>query len=63
VSDYDAYPDHPLNGVPQAVLEAARKVTAEAGRWKDLDPEVADALADAVVMAVLPSLREWLAIG
>lgn len=60
VSDYDAYADHPLSGVPQAVLDAARRVTADAVREKDLDPDVADALADAVVMAVLPPIREWL---
>jgi hypothetical protein len=60
VTDYAAYPDHPLNGVPQAVLDAARQVTADAVREKDLDPDVADALADAVVMAVLPPIRDWL---
>lgn len=60
MNDYNAYSDHPLNAVPQAVLDAARRVTADAVREKDLDPDVADALADAVVMAVSPPLRNWL---
>jgi hypothetical protein len=60
VNEYDAYADHPLNGVPQAILDAARRVMADAVREKDLDPDVADALGDAVVMAVLPHFCDWM---
>jgi hypothetical protein len=60
VNDYDGFPNHPLNGVPDAVLQVAREVTAEAVRCKDVDPDIADALADAVISAALPALKAWL---
>lgn len=56
---YDAYPDHPLCGVPQEILDAAREVMAGAAEWKDVDPEMVEPLADAVVAA----LRPWLPVG
>lgn len=49
---YDAYPDHPLYGVPQEVLDAAREVMAEAVECHDVSAELADPLADAVVMSM-----------
>lgn len=46
---YDAYPDHPLNGVPQEVLDVARIATDAAEMTKDLYEGHSRALADAVV--------------
>lgn len=63
MTDYAAYPEHPLHGVPHEVLSAARRVTVDAARWRDLDPDVAEPLADAVVAASLPAIREWLKRG
>jgi len=60
VNDYNDFPNHRLYGVPAAVLQAAREVTAEAVRYKDVDPDIAEALADAVISAALPALKEWL---
>lgn len=56
---YAAYPDHPLTNVPLEVLDAARKVMFDAAIWKDVAPGMADPLADAVVIALLP----WLNTG
>jgi len=53
VTLYDNYPNHPLNGVPQRVLNPAREVMAGAVVWKDVAEEAADPLADAVTMALL----------
>lgn len=58
--DYAQYADHPLHGVPDAVLIAAREQMAATAMWERLDPEEADSIADAMVLAVLPSMREWL---
>jgi len=57
---YAEYPEHGLHDVPLALLEAGRAAMAEAARYGDVDPELADALADAVVMAVMPAARAWL---
>ncbi len=57
MNDYDAFPNHPLNGVPDAVLQAARGATADAVRYKDLDPDIPDGLADAVISAAYPQSR------
>lgn len=46
---YDAYPDHPLYGVPEETLEVAREVLRGGVLTKDVEEEHADALADAVV--------------
>lgn len=53
---YDEFPDHPLHGVPQAVLDAARAQVASAVAYNDVDAQIADPLADAVVAALLPWL-------
>lgn len=55
--DYAKYPDHPLCGVPQEILDAAREVLDGAVVWKDIADEHAHPLADAVVMNLLPWLR------
>ncbi len=52
-------PPHPLAHVPPRVLAAARKVLADAVVEKDVDPEVADPLADAVVAVVAPFVQSW----
>lgn len=49
MTEYDAYPDHPLCGVPQEVLDVARKPVRDAAERHDVDSDVADPIADAVV--------------
>lgn len=61
MSRYDDYPNHPLHGVPEEVLKAGRSATREAIITNDIEPTHADAIADAVIMAALPKLTEWLA--
>ena len=58
--DYAAFPGHSLHDVPLEVLQAARRVMDEAARQGDVDPELAQPLADAVVMGCLPAIRSWL---
>ena len=50
---------HPLAGIPQEVLDAARRVLNEAKELGDLDEgrQDTDPIADSVVMALLPWLR------
>jgi hypothetical protein len=55
---YSKYPQHVLRDVPQEMLDAARSVLAAATPWKDVDAEMAEPIADAVVAA----LRPWLLI-
>ncbi len=54
---------HPLARVPQHVLDAARAVMASGVETKDVDPEVADPLADAVIAAIVPFVPQWLRPG
>lgn len=56
---YAEVPDHPLNGVPQDVLDAARVPMCEALTTKDVNVENAYPLADAVLSAALPALLRW----
>lgn len=56
-TDYAAYPDHPLHGVPDEILQAARDMMRGAVIWGSVDTQMADPLADAVVMAVTPWLK------
>lgn len=49
---YDNDPAHPLFMVPPEVLRIARQVLDDAAEYKDVDPESAHPLADAVVMAI-----------
>lgn len=56
-NQYDDYPDHPLHGIDNKILEAARRVMRDAVTWKDVDPEMAEPLADAVVMNLLPWIQ------
>jgi hypothetical protein len=58
---YDSIPGHPLCGVPSAALDAARSVTQDAAAWKDVDPDQAEAIADAVLAASMPAIRAWCA--
>jgi hypothetical protein len=51
--DYAKYPEHVLNGVEQAILDAARRATNDAADVGDLDPELAHPLADAVVLRII----------
>jgi hypothetical protein len=58
--EYAQYPDHSLHDVPLVVLEAARDVMREAAGLRDVDADLAEPLADAVIMSALPLLRQWL---
>lgn len=50
-TEYDEYPEHPLAGVPQAVLDVARSVLDQAVDLGDVpDRSEAHPIADAVVM-------------
>jgi len=46
---YDAYPDHPLCGIPQMVLDVARATLHEHAREIRMDPEDVEPIADAIV--------------
>ena len=50
--------DHPLKNVDPAILAAARLPLEAAVTWKDVHPDMAEPIADAVVMALLPWLKE-----
>lgn len=57
-------PGHPLHEVPEVVLWAARNELEQAEMWGSLrsdDDCTRDSIADAVVVAVLPELKKWLA--
>lgn len=49
---YDGTPGHPLAGVPQEVLNAARDVLIAATHSHDVDAELAEPIADSVVAAL-----------
>ena len=44
---------HPLAGVPQHILDAARNFMDDAADCGDIDPDMAHPLADAVVQSVV----------
>lgn len=48
--DYAKWPEHPLNGVPQRVLDHARLALDDAVVTKDVDDTHAHPIADAVVL-------------
>jgi len=54
MSRYDDYPDHPLCGFPESVLEVARESLQGAVEWGDISEDMRDPIADAMVMALLP---------
>lgn len=58
---YDAYPSHALHGVPDRVLDAGRSALREVAEIIGVDVPDVDAVSDSIIMAALPSLREWLA--
>ncbi len=49
---YDDYPDHPLCGVDQEILDCARESIYPAVKTKDVDADMADPIADGVVSAL-----------
>ena len=49
--------DHPLKNVDPKILEAARAETAGWVVWKDIPPDMAEPMADSMVMALLPWLQ------
>lgn len=49
---YSDVPGHPLQYVPLAILSVAREVLMRATQYKDVDPELGEALADSVVLAL-----------
>ncbi len=53
MSRYDEIPGHPLCGVPDQVLDAARQATQEAVEYGDLDAEHSEPIADSVVLKIL----------
>lgn len=56
-NDYSVLPSHPLHRVPAEVLEAARARLREVADYRDVDPELAEPIADSVVAALLEWLR------
>ncbi len=57
--DYAKYPDHDLRDVPLVILEAGRAYMRSAASLGDVAEEDAQPLADAVIGAALPFIREW----
>lgn len=57
---YAEYPGHDLHDVPLVVLEAGRACLRLAATYKDVDDDLAEPIADAVIMKVLPVIRDWL---
>lgn len=55
-NDYANYPSHPLYNVPEEILDAARQELRGAAFCGDVDSDLADPIADAVVMSLLPWL-------
>jgi hypothetical protein len=58
--EYAKYADHDLHDVPLVVLEAARTYMRQAASLGDVAEEDAEPLADAVIAAALPIVRQWL---
>ena len=56
-SRYAAFPAHPLAKIRQRVLEAAHRAMYEAVDAKDVEPGMAEPIADMVVMDLLPWLK------
>jgi hypothetical protein len=56
-SRYASWPNHPLAGIRQSVLEDAHRVLLDAVDCKDVAPGMAEPIADAVVMKLLPWLK------
>lgn len=50
---YDDYPEHVLYGVPQDVLDVARRAMEGPVVWKDVDPDMAEPIADSIVAAFI----------
>ncbi|MET8837999.1 hypothetical protein ABZV78_29375 [Micromonospora sp. NPDC004540] len=58
--EYAKYPDHDLHDVPLIVLEAARTYMRQVGSLGDVAEDDAGPLADAVIAAAMPVVRQWL---
>lgn len=59
---YDAYPEHPLAGVPQPVLDAVRSGLRQCSVREVpddilVDPAELESIADAVLMQALPAIN------
>lgn len=57
---YAEYPHHDLREVPLVVLEKARAYMRLAATYNDVDEDLAESIADAVIAEVLPLIREWI---
>lgn len=55
-NDYSQLPDHPLHAVPEPVLTAARTAMLAAVATGDVDQANAEPLADAVLLAIAPTV-------
>jgi hypothetical protein len=55
-SRYAVFPQHPMARVRQRVLEDAHRAMFKAVDEKDVEPGMAEPIADMVVMALLPWL-------
>jgi hypothetical protein len=58
--EYAKYPDHDLHDVPLVVLEAGRAYMRLAASVGDVAEDDAEPLADSVIAAALPVIREWM---
>jgi hypothetical protein len=57
--DYAKHPSHDLRDVPLVILEAGRAYMRLAASLGDVAEDDAEPLADAVIGAALPFIREW----
>lgn len=58
--EYAKFPNHDLHDVPLVVLEAGRAYMRLAASLGDVADDDAQPLADAVIAAALPLMREWM---
>lgn len=55
---YYTRPDHPLSIVRKEVIDAARAQMAGVVKYNDISPDMADPVADSIVMALIPFLQD-----
>ncbi|WP_157748178.1 hypothetical protein [Micromonospora echinaurantiaca] len=58
--EYAKHPDHDLHDVPLVVLEAARTYMRQVASLGDVAEDDVKPLADAVIAAATPVVRQWL---
>lgn len=64
---YANYPDHPLHDVDIAIIDTARAAMQQAVETNDVSPDMADPIADMIVMSLKrylttfkdPGTKEW----